>query len=108
MENTTIKLRGEMVTQATTGLTDQIRYSVNNPLTTTDLEFPTVLDDVLGAVGLSVKDAGGEVRFYGGADPLITSAFRFASAAAVALADKGDAAYAVRRDRGGDAEGPAL
>ena len=28
-----------MATQATTGLTDQIRHSVNNPLTTTDFDF---------------------------------------------------------------------
>jgi len=97
-----------MVTQATTGLTDQIRYSVNNPLTTTDLDFPTVLDDVLSAVGLSVKDAGGEVRFYGGADPLITSPFRFASAAAVALAAKGVAASAIWRDRGGNDQDIAI
>jgi crotonobetainyl-CoA:carnitine CoA-transferase CaiB-like acyl-CoA transferase len=60
-----------------------------------------VLDDVLGAVGLSVTDAGAKVRFYGGADPLIASPFRFAAAAAVALGAKGVAASAVWRERGG-------
>ncbi|MEN8584816.1 hypothetical protein ABFP37_19175 [Burkholderia sp. RS01] len=54
---------------ATSGLTEQIRHSVNNPLTSTDFDFTAVLDDVLGTVGLSIKDAGGDVRFYGGADP---------------------------------------
>jgi hypothetical protein len=63
-------------------LTDQIRHSVNNPLTSTDFDFTAVLDDVLSTVGLSVADAGGNVRFYGGADPLIASPFLFASAAA--------------------------
>ena len=97
-----------MVTQTTIGLTDQIRHSVNNPLTTTNVDFPPVLDDVLSAVGLSVKDAGGEVRFYGGADPLIASPFRFASAAAVALAAKGVAASAIWRDRGGNDQDIAI
>jgi hypothetical protein len=50
---------------------------------------------VLGTVGLSIKDAGGDVRFYGGADPLIASPFRFGSAAAVALGAKGVAASAI-------------
>ena len=86
---------------AMSGLTQQIRYSVNNPLTATDFDFSAVLDDVLSTVGLSVADAGGKVRFYGGADPLIASPFRFASAAAVALVAKGVAASAVWRERGG-------
>ena len=56
---------------AMSGLTDQIRHSVTNPLTSTptDFDFAAVLDDVLSTVGLSVTDAGGNVRFYGGADP---------------------------------------
>jgi len=83
------------------GLTDQIRHSVNNPLTSTDFDFTAVLDDVLSTVGLSVKDTGGDVRFYGGADPLIASPFVFASAAAVALGAKGVAASAIWRERGG-------
>ena len=58
---------------AMSGLTDQIRHSVNNPLTSTDFDFTAVLDDVLSTVGLSLTDAGGNVRFYGGADPLIDS-----------------------------------
>jgi hypothetical protein len=60
---------------AMSGLTDQIRHSVNNPLTSTDFDFTAVLDDVLSTVGLSVTNAGGTVRFYGGADPLIASPF---------------------------------
>jgi crotonobetainyl-CoA:carnitine CoA-transferase CaiB-like acyl-CoA transferase len=82
-------------------LTDQLKHSVNNPLTDQDFDFTAVLDDVLTTVGLSVEDAGGQVRFYGGSDPLIASPFFFASAAAVALAAKGVAASAIWRERGG-------
>jgi hypothetical protein len=32
---------------AMSGLTDQIRHSVNNPRTSTDFDFTAVLDDVL-------------------------------------------------------------
>src|SRR6185312_7340937 len=66
---------------AMSGLTDQIRHSVNNPLTSTDFDFTAALDDVLSTVDLSATDAGGKVRFYGGADPLIASPFQFAAAA---------------------------
>jgi crotonobetainyl-CoA:carnitine CoA-transferase CaiB-like acyl-CoA transferase len=88
---------------AMSGLTDQIRHSVTNPLTSTptDFDFAAVLDDVLSTVGLSVTDAGGNVRFYGGADPLIASPFFFASASAVALCAKGVAASAIWREGGG-------
>src|SRR6185503_333670 len=82
---------------AMSGLTDRIRHSVDNPLTSTDFDFSAVLDDALSAAGLSVTDAGGSVRFYGGADPLIPSPFRFASASAVALGAKAVAASAIWR-----------
>src|SRR4029450_4586658 len=63
--------------------------------------FTAVLDEVLSTVGLSVTDAGGTVRFYGGADPLIASPFLFAAASAVAPGAKGVAASAMWRERGG-------
>jgi crotonobetainyl-CoA:carnitine CoA-transferase CaiB-like acyl-CoA transferase len=86
---------------ATPPLTDQIRHSIDHPLTAPGFDFTAVLDDVLSTVGLSVADAGGDVRFYGGADPLIDSPFFFASAAGVALNAKGVAASAIWRVRGG-------
>ncbi|WP_432837998.1 CoA transferase [Dactylosporangium sp. CA-092794] len=89
-------------------LTDQIRRSVDNPLTTTDFAFDAVLGDVLDAVGLKVTDAGGKVHFYGGTDPLIDSPFLFANAAAVALAAKGVAASAIWRERGGSDQDIAI
>jgi crotonobetainyl-CoA:carnitine CoA-transferase CaiB-like acyl-CoA transferase len=94
--------------QARPGLTEQIRHSVNNPLTSADFDFTAALDDVLSSVGLSVPEAGGSVRFYGGADPLIDSPFLFASAAAVALAAKGVASSAIWRDRGGSDQDIAI
>jgi hypothetical protein len=68
------------------GLTDRIRHSVGNPLRSADFDFTAALADVLGTVGFRATDAGGRVRLYGGADPVIPSPFHFASAAAVALA----------------------
>jgi len=89
-------------------LTNQIRHSVNNPLTTTDFNFAAALDDVLSTTGFNVTDAGGRVHFYGGADPLIDSPFLFASAAAVALAAKGVAASVIWRKRGGEDQDIAI
>src|SRR5215831_13349413 len=93
---------------ATTSLSDQLRHSVNNPLSTSRFDFPAVLDDVLSSVGLCVEDTGGKVQFYGGADPLIPSPFFFASAAAVVLAAKGVAASALWRERGGSDQNIAI
>src|ERR1700749_1506651 len=93
---------------AMSGLTDQIRHSVNNPLTSTDFDFTAALDDVLSTVDLSATDGGGKVRFYGGADPLIASPFQFAAAAAVALGAKGVAASAIWRERGGSHQDIAI
>jgi crotonobetainyl-CoA:carnitine CoA-transferase CaiB-like acyl-CoA transferase len=95
-------------TAAMSGLTGQIRHSVDNPLTSTDFDFSAALDDVLRAVDRSPRDAGGKVSFYGGADPLIDSPFRFAAAAAVALAAKGVAASAIWRQRGGSDQDIAI
>jgi hypothetical protein len=91
-----------------TGLTDQIRRSTNNPLTSSDFDVAAMLDDVLSTVGLSVVDTGARVHFYGGSDPLINSPFFFASAAAVALAAKGVVASAIWRERGGAEQNIAI
>lgn len=40
-------------------LTDQIRHSVDNPVTKTGFDFTSVLYDVLSTVGVSVEDAEG-------------------------------------------------
>lgn len=91
-----------------TALTGELLRSIANPRTDTDIDLATVLEDVLSTIGLSSADAGGEVVFYGGLDPLIASPFRFASAAAVALAAKGVAASALWRLRGGDDQDVAV
>jgi crotonobetainyl-CoA:carnitine CoA-transferase CaiB-like acyl-CoA transferase len=93
---------------ATSRLTEQIRHSVDNPLTSADVDYAAVLGEVLSTVGLSAEDAGGNVRFYGGADPLVASPFLFGSAAAVALAAKAVAASAIWRERGGDDQDIAI
>ena len=43
-----------------TGLTDQIRRSTNNPLTTSDFDVAAMLDDVLSTVGLALWTLAGE------------------------------------------------
>ncbi|MFF3468724.1 CoA transferase [Streptomyces sp. NPDC002619] len=84
----------------TKNLAQDIRRSIGNPLETVDFDYSATLNEVLSDVDLSSADAGGALRFYGG-DPLVPSRFRFAAAAAVALAAKGVAASAIWRDRGG-------
>lgn len=88
-------------------LTDALKLSISQPITSDDVDHATRLDEVLSTVGLSAADAGGKLSFYG-KDPLIPSVLQFASAAAVTLAAKAVAASALWRDRGGEAQDIAI
>lgn len=58
------------------------------------------LEKVLGEVGLSARDAGGKISFYG-ADPIVNSTIRLGAGAAVGLMAKSVAAAHIYRLRGG-------
>ncbi|OKO85108.1 CoA transferase [Bradyrhizobium sp. AS23.2] len=84
-------------------LTEKIVSKLANPVTNSDFDFHGTVNDVLKDVGLSTADSGGKLTFYG-RDPIIPSAFRFGTMAAIALAAKAVAISALWRDRTGEGQ----
>jgi crotonobetainyl-CoA:carnitine CoA-transferase CaiB-like acyl-CoA transferase len=82
-------------------LTERLEKAWANPLAGEEpFDLAGELDQVLGLVGLSADDAGGEVTTTG-ADPVVPSPIRVGGAATIGLLAKSVAAAAVHRWRGG-------
>jgi crotonobetainyl-CoA:carnitine CoA-transferase CaiB-like acyl-CoA transferase len=90
-------------TQAPDRLTETIVDRLNNPSTSSDFDFHEGVSQVLGDVGMSAADSGGQLTFYG-QDPIVPSRIRFATMAGIGLAAKTIAAAAVWRDRTGQGQ----
>lgn len=88
-------------------LTETIVSKLANPETSSDFDLHGAVDDVLGHVGMSTADSGGELSFYG-QDPIIPSPFRFGTMAAAALAAKAVAISSLWRDRTGESQNIAV
>jgi crotonobetainyl-CoA:carnitine CoA-transferase CaiB-like acyl-CoA transferase len=84
-------------------LTETIQSNIANPKRSSDFDLHAAVDDVLKEVGMSSADSGGKLTFYG-RDPIIPSALRFGSMAAIGLAAKAVAVAAVWRDRTGEGQ----
>ncbi|WP_253948178.1 hypothetical protein [Priestia megaterium] len=82
-------------------LTKSIVKANENRLTdNSDFDIYQELENVLQGVGLSAKDSGGNITFYG-EDPVVPSTLRLDSAAAIALVAKSVAVSKIWRIRGG-------
>ena len=84
-------------------LTESIQSNIAAPARRSELDLHAGVNQVLADVGMSTADSGGELGFYG-RDPIIPSAFRFGSMAAIGLAAKAVAVAAVSRDRTGEGQ----
>jgi crotonobetainyl-CoA:carnitine CoA-transferase CaiB-like acyl-CoA transferase len=82
------------------GLTERLHEAYGARATAASFDLPVALEEVLGAVGLSIADAGGPVS-HAGADPVLKSPLRIGAAATIALLAKSVAAAAMHRWRGG-------
>jgi crotonobetainyl-CoA:carnitine CoA-transferase CaiB-like acyl-CoA transferase len=84
-------------------LTERLQSKLDNPEHSSRFDLHAGVNDVLKDVGLSTNDSGGKLAFYG-QDPIIPSAFRFGSMAAIGLAAKGVAVAALWRARTGEGQ----
>ena len=66
-------------------LTDMLQTRLRIPATSPEFDFHSAVDQVLADVGLTGRDSGGKLTFYG-QDPIIASPHRFGSMAAAGLA----------------------
>jgi crotonobetainyl-CoA:carnitine CoA-transferase CaiB-like acyl-CoA transferase len=77
-----------------------IKANENRVTDNSSFDIYRELENVLQEVGLSAKDSGGNITFYG-EDPIVPSTLRLASAAAIALVAKSVAVSKIWRIRGG-------
>jgi crotonobetainyl-CoA:carnitine CoA-transferase CaiB-like acyl-CoA transferase len=84
-------------------LTETIRAKIANPERSANFDLHAAVNDILRDIGMSAADSGGKLSFYG-RDPIIPSALRFGSAAALGLAAKATAAAALWKLRRGEGQ----
>src|ERR1700723_4317192 len=94
-------------TTGTDPLSERLESKLNNPATSPDFDLHEELNQVLGDVGMTTSDSGGELTFFG-SDPIIPSRIRFGSMAAIGLAAKSVAVAALWRQRTGEGQNISL
>ena len=89
--------------QQAESLTDLLQTKLQNPATSPEFDLHSAVDQVLADVGLTAKDSGGKLSFYG-QDPIVPSGFRFGAMAAVGLAARSVALAALWKLRTGEGQ----
>jgi crotonobetainyl-CoA:carnitine CoA-transferase CaiB-like acyl-CoA transferase len=84
-------------------LTALLEARLSQPTSSSAFDLLANTDEVLGGVGLTAADCGGQLSFYG-QDPIIASPFRFGAMAGIGLAAKSVAAAALWRARTGEGQ----
>src|SRR3984957_14689322 len=84
-------------------LTDMLQTKLRNPSASPEFDFHSAVNQVLADVGLTAKDSGGELTFYG-QDPIVPSGFKFGAMAAVGLAARSVALAALWKSRTGEGQ----
>src|SRR6202795_1564929 len=84
-------------------LTDLLQTKLENPATSPEFDFHSAVDQVLADIGLTAKDSGGKLTFYG-QDPIVPSGFKFGAMAAVGLAARSVALAALWKSRTGEGQ----
>jgi crotonobetainyl-CoA:carnitine CoA-transferase CaiB-like acyl-CoA transferase len=90
-------------TQQGRSLTDLLQTKLQNPATSPEFDFHDAVDQVLADVGLTARDSGGKLTFYG-QDPIVPSSFKFGAMAAVGLAARSVALAALWKSRTGEGQ----
>jgi crotonobetainyl-CoA:carnitine CoA-transferase CaiB-like acyl-CoA transferase len=84
-------------------LADALEQGLSRPATTPDFDLKQAVNEVLANVGMTTQDCGGDLKFYG-RDPILPSALRFGTMAAVGLAARSVAAAALWRQATGEGQ----
>ncbi|TCI11361.1 carnitine dehydratase [Dyella soli] len=88
-------------------LTDTLKDRLAHPATQAGFDLHAGVNDVLADIGMNWKDGGGKLTFYG-QDPILPSAIRFGTMAAIGLAAKAVTAAAVWQHRTGEGQDIAV
>jgi hypothetical protein len=90
-------------TQQAKSLTDALQTKLQNPATSPEFDFQGAVEQVLADVGLTARDSGGKLSFYG-QDPIVPSSFKFGAMAAVGLAARSVALAALWKSQTGSTD----
>jgi hypothetical protein len=90
-------------TRPANSLTDTLQTKLRNPETSPEFDFHSAVNQVLADVGLTAKDSGGKLTFYG-QDPIVPSSFKFGAMAAVGLAARSVALAALWKSHTGEVQ----
>src|SRR5258708_35762791 len=83
-------------------LTDMLQTKLQNPATSPEFDFHSAVDQLLADVGLTARDSGGKLTFYG-QDPIVPSTFKLGAMAGVGLAGRSIALAALWKSQTGEA-----
>src|SRR5271163_2913942 len=89
--------------QRAESLTDTLQIMLRTTATSPEFDFKGAVDQVLADVGLTARDSGGKLTFYG-QDPIVPSGFKFGAMAAVGLAARSVALAALWKSRTGEGQ----
>ena len=90
-------------THPATSLTDLLETKLRTPATSPEFDLHVAVDQVLADVGLTARDSGGKLTFYG-QDPIVPSSFKFGAMAAVGLAARSVALAALWKSQTGEGQ----
>jgi crotonobetainyl-CoA:carnitine CoA-transferase CaiB-like acyl-CoA transferase len=90
-------------TRPANSLTDTLQTKLRNPETSPEFDFHSAVNQVLADVGLTAKESGGKLTFYG-QDPIVPSSFKFGAMAAVGLAARSVALAALWKSHTGEVQ----
>ena len=90
-------------TQQAKSLTELLQTTLRSPATSPEFDFHSAVDQVLADVGLTARESGGKLTFYG-QDPIVPSGFKFGAMAAVGLAARSVALAALWKSRTGEGQ----
>jgi CoA-transferase family III len=98
MTDRSIKTNGE-----SDRLTKALEQKLSHPATSPDFDLKKGVNEVLTDVGMTIDDCGGKLNFYG-QDPILPSAVRFGTMAAIGLAARSVAVAALWRQATDDGQ----
>src|ERR1700746_284754 len=90
-------------TGATDRLTEALEEKLSHPATSPEFDLHAGTNEVLKDVSLTTADSGGKLTFYG-RDPILPSAIRFGSMAAIGLAARSVALAALWKEASGEGQ----
>src|ERR1700730_5787578 len=103
MNTATITEPPRKTNAATDRLTETLEEKLSHPATSPDFDLHAATNEVLKDIGLKTSDAGGKLTFYG-RDPILQSAIKFGTMAAVGLAARSVAVAALWRQATGEGQ----